>query len=89
MQQKGRKQRLSHSVKSEKNKYHHSLVESNFLKKWYKLTYSQNRNRHTDIKNKLRLPKGTYVGGRDESGAWDEHIHTTIYKIDNQQQLTI
>ena len=24
-------------------------------------------------------------GGRDKSEAWDEHTHTTIYKIDNQQ----
>ena len=32
----------------------------------------------------LRLPKGKR-GGRDKSGAWDEHTHTIIYKIDNQQ----
>ena len=24
-------------------------------------------------------------GGRDKSGAWDEHTDTTINKIDNQQ----
>ena len=23
--------------------------------------------------------------GKDKSGAWDEHTHTIIYKIDNQQ----
>ena len=28
--------------------------------------------------------RGNMVG-RDKSGAWDEHTHTTIYKIDNQQ----
>ena len=26
---------------------------------------------------------------RDTSGAWDEHTHTTIYKIGNQQGPTI
>ena len=29
------------------------------------------------------------VGGSDKSGAWDEHTHTTIYKIDNQQGPTL
>lgn len=24
--------------------------------------------------------------GRDKSEAWDEHIHTTIYKTENQQR---
>ena len=27
--------------------------------------------------------------GRDKSGAWDEHIHATMYKIDNQQGPTV
>ena len=30
-------------------------------------------------------PSQGNAGGRDKSGAWDEHTHTTIYKIDNQQ----
>ena len=25
--------------------------------------------------------------GGDKSGAWDEHTHTTIYKIDNNKDL--
>ena len=29
------------------------------------------------------------MGGRDKSGAWDEHTHTTMYKIDNQQGPTV
>ena len=27
--------------------------------------------------------------GRDKSGAWEEHTHTTIHKIDNQQEPTM
>ena len=27
--------------------------------------------------------------GRDKSEAWDEHTHTIIYKIDNQQGPTV
>ena len=27
--------------------------------------------------------------GRDKLGGWDQHIHSTIYKIDNQQRPTI
>ena len=39
-----------------------------------------------------RHRKETYIyqrgkGGRDESGVWDENIHSTIYKINNQQLL--
>ena len=29
------------------------------------------------------------IVGRDKSGAWDEHTHTTIYKIGNQQGPTV
>ena len=36
----------------------------------------------------LGLPKGK-GGGRDKSGAWDEHTHTTMYKTDNQQGPTV
>ena len=28
-------------------------------------------------------------GWRDKLGVWDEHMHTTIYKIDNQQGPTV
>ena len=28
-------------------------------------------------------------GGRDKSGAWDEHTHTTVYEVDNKQGLTV
>ena len=38
------------------------------FKKWYKLTYLQNRNRLTDLENKLWLPKGK---GGDKLGVWD------------------
>ena len=42
-----------------------------------------------------RLRKQTYgyqrgnVMGRDKLVVWDEHIHTTIYKTDNQQRCTV
>ena len=40
----------------------------------------------------LRLPKRKHRGGqwgRDKSGAWEEHTHATIYKIDSQQGPTV
>ena len=52
------------------------------LKKWYKRTYLQSRNRVTDVEKILWLPRGKGTG-RDKLGDWDWHIHTTIYKIDN------
>ena len=39
------------------------------LKKWYKWTYLQNRNRLTDIENKLMVTKGET--GRYKLGVWD------------------
>ena len=50
------------------------------LKKWYKWAYLQDRNRLTDIENKLMVTKGDSGGrGEDTFGDWDWHIHTTIY----------
>ena len=42
-----------------------------------------------------KLRKQTYgyqrgkVGGRDRLGVWDWYIYTTVFKIDNQQGLTL
>ena len=49
------------------------------LKKWYKWTYFQNRNRVTEIGNKFMVTKGEV--GESKLGGWDCHIHTTIYII--------
>ena len=40
------------------------------LKKWYEWIYLQNRNRVTDVENKLTVTKGER-GGRDKLGDWD------------------
>ena len=53
------------------------------LKKWHKWTYLQNRNRLTDIEDELMLLGGN--GGGERLGVWDWHVHTAIFKIDNQQ----
>ena len=39
-------------------------------KQWYKWTYLQNKNRLTDIENKLMVAKRD-SGGRDKLGVWD------------------
>ena len=28
-------------------------------------------------------------GGRDQRGVWDRHVHTAIFKTDNQQEPTV
>ena len=43
-------------------------------------------NKSTALEN-LNIPKLGWE--RDKLGAWDEHTHTTIYKIDNQQGPTV
>ena len=35
-----------------------------FKKKWYKLSYSQNRNGVTDVENKLRVTRGEWGRGK-------------------------
>ena len=49
--------------KTEKDKYHMISVICGILKKWYKWAYLQNRNRLTDIENKLMNIKGERRGG--------------------------
>ena len=46
----------------------------------------------TDIKGKLLVTKEetkVNVAGKDRSGAWDEHIQTIVYKVDNQKGSTV
>ena len=80
-------------------------TEQMFLKSGGKVTYfqlqshvdctlrlwilTQNRNRLTDLENKLMVTEGERWEGRDKLGVWDCHIHTTIFKIDNQQGPTV
>ena len=42
----------------------------------------------TDIENKLMVIKAE-SWGRDKLGVWDWHTHTSIYKIDDQQEPTV
>ena len=38
----------------------------------------------------LRLPGGKgWVGASDRLGVWDGHVHTVVFKIDNQQGPTV
>ena len=32
---------------------------------------------------------GVNTGGRDSQGVWDGHVHTTVFKMDNQQGPTV
>ena len=76
-------------VKSEKDKYITHMWNLIFKNDTNELIYKT----ETDLqisKTNLLLPKGKRgMAGRDKSGAWDEHTHTTVYKIDNQQGPTI
>ena len=59
------------------------------LKKWYKWTYLPDRNRLTDLENEFMTTKWGRVGVRDRLGVCNAHIHTAIFKIDNQQGPTV
>ena len=49
----------------------------------------QNRNRLTDIENKLVVTKGEREGGRGKIGVWDKEIQITVYKIDKQKGYVV
>ena len=43
------------------------------------MNFFTNRNRVTDVGNKLTVTRG--IGERDKLLVWDEHIHSTVYKM--------
>ena len=57
---------LSEVSQTKKDKYHMISFIGGILKKWYKWAYTQNRDRLTDLENKLMV---TQVG-RDELEGW-------------------
>ena len=67
------------------NNIYLSYVESN-LKKWYKWSSWQNRDRLADVENKLTKGEmsGQQKAGQIRSLGWT-YTYTIIYKIDNQQ----
>ena len=71
----------------EKDKYHmiSLYVESKICHKW---TYLRNRNRLTDIENRLWLPRGR-GWERDGLGVWDQQMQTIMYRMDKQQGPTV
>ena len=48
----------------------------------------QNRERPTDLENKLMVAGGM-DGGRDSQGVWDGHVHSVIFKMEDQQGPTV
>ena len=49
-------------------------------------TEQKQTHRHTKQTDSYQRGK---VGRRDKLGIWEEHIHTTIYKTDEQQGSTV
>ena len=80
---------VSEASQTEKNKYHTISLIPKSKKKWYKWTYLHNRNRLTNLENKLVVTRKKGWGWRDRSDVWDWPVHATIFKIDNQQGHTV
>ena len=76
-------------IESERNRniiwYH--LYEQ-LKKKWYKLTYLQNRNRLTDLENEFTDTRGKN-GEEGKLRVWDGQVDIVIFKIDDQQRATV
>ena len=67
---------LSEVNQAEKDEYCMTALMCGILKKWYKWTYLQNRNRVKDVENNLMVTRGE--GGRDK---WKigMDIYTLLY----------
>ena len=46
------------------------------------------KQKQTDLENEL-IVMGGKTGGRDSYGVCDGHVHTAIFKMDNQQGPTV
>ena len=69
---------------NEKDKYHIiSLICGIEKNSTNALTYKTERDSQT-LRTNLWLPGGR-MRGRDSWGVWDGHVHTAIFKMDNQQ----
>ena len=65
-------------TKAEKDKYHMiSLMESSFLKMIQMNLFIKQKKTYRYQKQTYGYQRGN-VGGRDKSGAWDEHTHYYI-----------
>ena len=71
----------------QKEKYHMISFRWN-LKKMKQTNLLQNRNRLTDLENEL-VVNGGRLGEGDDQGVWDQQVHTSVFKIDNQQGPTV
>ena len=75
---------IIHSEESQEDKNkHYILTHKCGIRKCYRQSYLQSRNRDTDVENKRMVTKGE--GGMGWLGDWNWHIYTidTMYKIDN------
>ena len=60
---------LSEVRQGEKETYHMILLICGIWKNWYKWTYLQNRNRVTDVENKIMI-----IGGRGSIWAGEDKL---------------
>ena len=67
---------------------YHSYVESNFKKKIQMNLFTKQKQTYRYQKQTYGYQRGNTMG-RDKSGAWDEHIHTIIYRIDDRRGPTV
>ena len=71
MQQHGRNRRLSHQMRSDRERplsYDVMYMQNQKKKRLYNLNYLQNRNRLTDLEKELTITGEKGEGGRDRLG---------------------
>ena len=51
--------------------------------------FTEQKQTHTNLENELRLQAGERMEGRDSRGGWDGYVHSAVFKMDNQQGITV
>ena len=55
------------------------------LKEMIQMNFFTKQKRLTDLEKELMITSGGTMEGRDDQGIWDQHTHTAVFKVDNQQ----
>ena len=89
VRQKEKSTVMSQVRQKEKNKYHILTCICNTFKKWYRWTYSQSRNRDTDLQTNVWIPRGEVGSRMDREIGIDIYLYTTSALLTMPKPLTV
>ena len=79
---------LSEVSQTEKEKYHMTSLICGILKEMIQMNLLT-KQKKTDLENKPMVVEWGKDGGKGWLGSLDGHVHTVIFKMDNQEGPTV